>query len=125
MGITEDLAAICRSTRQSQGKSLEAFYGTGKTARSWGYRLENPNGLHLRDGKRQGSPMHEKVAGIIDRLGLTLAPTTDSDSCWADVERTIKGLQTIPEHDREMVLAAALGVFSQAYQKSVMDGGDC
>ena len=124
MGVTEELGSICKSTREAHGKSLEAFYGTGKTARSWGYRLENPNGLHLRDGKRQGSPLHEKVAGIIDRLGLTLAPHTNTESCWADVERSIMGLNSIPKHDREMVLAAALGVFSRSYEHWVMDEKD-
>ena len=118
MGVTEDLAVICKSTRVSQGKSLEGFYGSGKTARSWGYRLENPGRVHPRSKKRFGSPMHAKLAELLDRMGLTLAPATNSDACWADVERTIKGLQSIPEHDREMVLAAALGVFSHAYKTS-------
>lgn len=124
MPITEDLGAICKSTRISQGKSLEAFYGTGKTARSWGFRLENPNGIHLRNGKRIGSPLHWKLAELIDRLGLRFAPKDDGEACWADVERKILSLQTIPEHDRKLVLAAALGVFSRAYQTSERDEED-
>ena len=120
MGITEDLGSICKSTREAQGKSLEAFYGTGVTARGWGFRLENPGGING-DGSRMGSPMHEKLAELIDRMGLTLAPATNTEACWADVERSIMGLNSIPKHDREMVLAAALGAFSRSYQTSVMD----
>ena len=125
MGVAEELGGICRSTRLAQGKTFEEFYGTTRTARAWGHRLENPNGLHVRDGKRIGSPMHHRVAALIDRLGLTLAPAIHTESCWAKVESSIMGLNSIPEHDREMVLAAALGVFSRAYQTSVMDEGDC
>ena len=121
MGAVDDLAAICKATRESQGQTLNDFYGTSKTKRTWGFRVENPNRICPTTDRRYGSPLNGQVLTLIDRLDLTFTQRVEGDSCWADVERSIKGLVSIPEHDREMVLAAALGVFMRSYQTSVIN----
>ena len=115
MPAAEDLAAICKSTRLAQGKSLEQFYGPMGLGKNWAFRMENPDAICPGTGKPYSSVIHENLLALLKAMGLTFAAAKTGASCFADLERVVDCLTSVDATTKAHMKAANRGLFQHGY----------